>query len=206
MHCFVSGNFAFVLQGKPDVIQTIQQAMPHEFVDRELRAKTLFVAHLALFQIDDEFVIFFLASAPHHLSGCLLAELHGKKTILGAVVGKDIGEGGRNDGAESKISQRPYRVLTRGTAAEILPRNQNARACVARLVQNETCAFLTVAGKTPVVKQELAEAGALNALQKLLRNNLIGIDVHPIKRCHASAMRTKWFLGCISPPPRSEEH
>ena len=52
--------------------------------------------------------------------------------------------------------------------------------------------------KAPVVEQELAEAGALNALQKLLGNDLVGIDVGAIERNDNSGVLRN---GCISGTP-----
>jgi len=52
MHGFVGRNFAFVLQGETYVVQTIEQAMAYEVVDRKLRAKAVLVTDLALLKVD----------------------------------------------------------------------------------------------------------------------------------------------------------
>src|SRR5712691_3148460 len=193
MPSFIGRNFRFVLQCETDVVQTIEQAMAYKIVDGELRAKALIVMYLALLQVDGELVIFYLAGAPHHFSSFILAQEHGEETIFRAVVGEDVGEGRGNDGAESEIRQRPDRMLTRGTAAKVLSSDQNARSCVARLVQYKTRVLLSIGGETPVIKQELTKARALNPLQKLLGNDLVGVDIYAVERSYATAVGTKWF-------------
>src|SRR5580704_5814 len=84
-------------------------------------------------------------------------------------------------------------MLARGTATEVPARNQNARAFKARLMQNELRIFLPVSTKPPVVKQKLPKSRLLDALQKLLRNNLIRIDINSIERRNPPAMHGKWF-------------
>ena len=127
------------------------------------------------------------------LAGLSLAQCHREKSVLGAVVGKDVSERRGNHGAESEIRQRPHRVLARGTAAEIFPRNQNAGACVTRLVQNKPSVLLPIRCKSPVIKQKLSKARALNPLQKLFGNDLVGVNVDAIQRCHKPSMSTKRF-------------
>ncbi len=53
---------------------------------------------------------------------------------------------------------------------------------VARGVEDEFGFGFAVGLEAPVVEEELAETGALDALQKLLGNDLVGIDVHAIER------------------------
>lgn len=86
-------NLRFVLQGQPNIIQPVEQAMAHEFIDLKLGTKPLIVAHFTLLQINSELVIVDLARSPHQLSNLAFAQAHRKKTVLRAVVGKDVGEG-----------------------------------------------------------------------------------------------------------------
>src|SRR5581483_4750141 len=93
-------------------------------------------------------------------------------------------------------------MLTRRSAAKVLARQQNGRAFVSRLMQNKVRVLLPVRSEAPVIKQKLPKAGLLDPLQKLLRNNLVGIDVHPIQRRHAPAMHSKRFHPGSTPSPR----
>ena len=60
-----------------------------------------------------------------------------QQAVLEAVVEEDVGEARRDDRAESRTAERPGRVLARGAAAEVLAREQDRGAPVARLVQHE---------------------------------------------------------------------
>src|SRR5262249_13259958 len=71
--------------------------------------------------------------------------------------------------------------------------NQNARAFIAWLMQNEIGILLPVAVKAPVVKNKLAKASLLDPLQKLFGNDLISVDIDAIERRDFSAMYGKWF-------------
>ena len=68
-------------------------------------------------------------------------------------------------------------MLTGRPAAEILGCEKNAGARVAGLIECEFGIELTIFAAAPVIKNKLAKAGLLDALQKLLGNDLIGIDV-----------------------------
>src|SRR5947209_2719201 len=79
-------------------------------------------------------------------------------------------------------------MLTRGATAKVPPRQQDRRVLVARRVQLEVGLRATVGIEAPVEKQELAEAGALDPLEKLLGNDLVRIDIGSIERGHDSGM------------------
>ena len=68
-------------------------------------------------------------------------------------------------------------MLARGAAAEVLAGKQDAAVRVRLRLRTKSGLGLSVGVVTPVVEQERAVAGALDALQKLLGNNLIGVDV-----------------------------
>src|SRR5262249_45350625 len=83
--------------------------------------------------------------------------------------------------------ERPRRMLARRPATEILARHQYRRTLITRLVENKRRIV------TPVVKKKLPKPRALDAFQKLLRNNLIRINIRAIQRRDQSGMFTKWF-------------
>src|SRR6185503_5745043 len=99
-----------------------------------------------------------------------------QEAVLQRVVLEDLAERGRDHGAEAVIAQRPRRVLARGADAEVPAREQDLRALVARLVQDEL-RILAPRGEAGV-----AEAGALDRLQVLLRDDLVGVDVGAVER------------------------
>src|SRR3990167_10881315 len=55
-----------------------------------------------------------------------------QQTILEAVVVENIGVAGRNDNPEPVIHERPRGMFARGTTTEIVEREQDLRALVAR--------------------------------------------------------------------------
>src|SRR5690606_2736160 len=102
------------------------------------------------------------------------------------VIEKDVGKARRNDGAKTEVFQRPRRMLTAGATAEVAARQQHGGALVARLVQHKihvqralavVLPRITFVQVAPLVKQVRAEAGALDRLEKLLRDDLVGVDV-----------------------------
>src|SRR5690606_32047991 len=53
---------------------------------------------------------------------------------------------------------------------------------------------------SPVPEQKLAEAGPLDALEELLGNDLIGIDVGAVHRDDAPGVFDEWLHGSILSP------
>jgi len=190
-----------MLQREPDVVQPIQQAMAHEFIDGELRAESLIVGDFAFLEVNRDPIVGDLLRPLHQLRGLILGEAHSEKPILCAVVGKDIREGRRDDRPEAKIGQRPYRVFARRSTTKVPPRDQDARAFVARLIEHEIGILLSVHAKPPVVKKKLSEASFLDALQELLGNDLVRIHIDPIQRRYATAMHCEWFHRASSLDP-----
>src|SRR5690606_17702153 len=114
-----------------------------------------------------------------------------QQAVLEAVVEEDVGEARRDDGAEAIFFQRPRRVLAGRTATEVFTGQQHAGALVAREVQHEflvdrtlraVLIRLTDVQVTPLVEQVRAEAAALDRLEELLGNDLVGVDVGAIQR------------------------
>ena len=73
-------------------------------------------------------------------------------------------------------------MLARGAAAEVAPGDEDGRATVARLVQDERRVGRAVRVVAPVVEEELTEARSLDALEELLRDDLIRVNVRAFER------------------------
>src|SRR2546430_14664509 len=58
-------------------------------------------------------------------------------------------------------------------------------------IQRESRIGLAVTQEPPIEKKKFTKAGALDALKELFGNNLIGIDVRPIKNGHHARMNSK---------------
>src|SRR6266542_2815874 len=82
-------------------------------------------------------------------------------------------------------------MFTRRAATEILPCNENRRPAISGFVQRKRRIGLTVRKKPPVEKKKFTETGALDTLEKLFRNDLIGVDVWSIERGDQSSVTSK---------------
>src|SRR5690606_29797577 len=125
-----------------------------------------------------------------------------QQAVLEAVVVEDVSEARRNDGAEAVLVQRPRRVLAGRAATEVLAREQNAGALITREVEHEIRVDRTLGvvlirladiQVTPLVEQVGAEAGALDRLEKLLGNDLVGVDVGAVERADQAGVLGKGF-------------
>src|SRR5262245_42564952 len=98
-------------------------------------------------------------------------------------------------------------MLARRARAKVATRDQNACAPILRLVEHEVRVGRAVGQHAPIEEQPLLETGAGDALEELLGNDLVGVDVDSVqrgdqagvlsKRVHAdqafqSRMSTKW--------------
>ncbi len=107
-----------------------------------------------------------------------LRQLHRQQADLRAVGVEDVREAGRHDRLVAVVLQRPGRVLARAARPEVAAGRQDRGAVELDPVQRE-------AGLAePVPEQELAEAGALDPLQELLGDDLVGVDVGAVERRH----------------------
>src|SRR5262249_19329089 len=111
-----------------------------------------------------------------------LLELDGQQAVLETVAAKNVGEARGDHGAEAVVLERPRRVLAGGAAAEVAPGDQDAAASVGRVVELEIGIERSVFAEAPVIEEELAEAGPLDPLQELLRDDLVGVDVDAVER------------------------
>ena len=156
--------------------------------------------------------------ARHQLLHLVGGERHGKQADLQRVLPEDVAERRRDHGVEAVVLERPRRVLARRAAAEVAARDEDPRPLRFGPVELERGVL------APVEEEELAEAAALDALQELLRDDLVGVDVgavehqrvrrHLAKRLHAgtsSRASAKWpaiavaaatagLTRCVRPP------
>src|SRR5262250_456058 len=84
-------------------------------------------------------------------------------------------------------------MLARRSTTEVLIRNQYRRASILRLVEYKRRIRLPVGQITPVVKQKLPKPSPLDTLEKLLRNDLVRIDIRTVQRRYQSRMFLKGF-------------
>src|SRR5262245_24205660 len=166
-----------VAQREPDLVEPVEQAVLAELVDVETEAlRAIDGRDRLLLQINHQSKTGKRRSVVEELVDLGLRQGDRQEAVLQRVVLEDLPERRCDYGAEAVVAQRPRRVLARGADAEVLAREQDLRALVARLVEHEL-GVLAPRGEAGV-----AEAGALDRLQVLLRNDLVGVDVRAVER------------------------
>ncbi len=199
-------------QRETDVVEAVEQAVLAEGVHLEgdLLADHL-VAVLAhddlAFQIDGQLVAREGMDLVEQAGDRGLGQHDGQQAVLETVVEEDVCEARRDDGAEAVLVQRPGRVLAARSAAEVLARQQDGGARVARLVQHEVGVGLAgrfrhagLAGLvqvSPFVEQVGAEARLLDRLQELLGDDGVGIDVLAVHGGHEAFVEGEFLHGGV---------
>src|ERR1700694_4547635 len=82
-------------------------------------------------------------------------------------------------------------MFARGPATEVLAGHENTGSGMARMVQGERGVVRTVLCAAPVIEQKFAEASALDSLQELLGDDLVGIDVGAMERSDFAFVRAE---------------
>src|SRR3954470_2275670 len=150
------------LQRQADVVVAAQQPVANVLVDLELDLAAGGQRHDAALEVDrgDS------RCGLHQLLHVGLGQLDRQQPVLAAIGAEDVGERRGDDGAEAAPAERPGGVLARRPATEVGARDEDRRALELRPVERE----VSVLG--PVPEQELAIAGALDALEELLGDDL----------------------------------
>src|SRR3990170_4253237 len=83
----------------------------------------------------------------------------------------------REDGPDAPGGQRPGSMFARRSAAEVVPRDEDAPALYLAPVQHEVGVRLTVVGEAPVGEERLGEAPAVGRLEEPGRDDLVRVHV-----------------------------
>ena len=86
-------------------------------------------------------------------------------------------------------------MLAARAAAEVAPRQEDARSRDNGLVEFELGVRCTVGKEPPVEEEKLPEACPLDPLEELLGNDLIGVDVGPVERGDDAGVSDEWLHG-----------
>src|SRR4051795_10364526 len=178
-----------LLQAEGDVVEAVEQTVLDVGVDVEAGGAPR-PTDLLLGEVD--LSLLGLGDRAHVLD----RQLDWEQADLGAVRAEDVGEARRDDGAEAVVLEGPGRVLAARAAAEVAPGDEDL---VARQVP------IGLLG--PVVEEELAEARALHALEELLGDDLVGVDVVAVENRDRPGDRLDGLHSVTSaghPAPRSE--
>src|SRR5687768_16888487 len=157
------GDLVLVAERDRDVVEPLEQAPALELVDLEREG-----AGGLLLEVDRQLCA---RAGGHELSYLLVGERHRQQADLPGVRAEDVAERRRDDDLEAVVLERPGGVLARGAAAEVPARDEDRGARGVGAVE------LEVGVLDPVEEEKLAEAGATDALEELLRDDLVGVDV-----------------------------
>src|SRR6266849_2182081 len=176
MQPLILGDARLLEQGTVDLVEAAQQELAAIGVEVEPLRKPAVVRHRQRREIDDDFV----AVPPpdrralrslHERVDLGRAQLDRHDAIAATVGEKDVREGRRDDRAEAVFRECPDGMFTRRAATEVRSGDQDRRALGRGIIELEPRL------RAPVEKQAGAKTGALEAPQKLLRDDLIGVHV-----------------------------
>src|ERR1035441_699738 len=169
-------------QGQADVVEAFQEAESAKRVHLEGCAESPVVGDRLRLELNSKLIVWNRLCVVEQFGDLLFSEPGQHDAVLAGVGEEDVGEGGRYHGAEAEVRERPGGVFAARSAGEVLARDENLRALVTRIVQNERWVGIASRCAPPVEEKKIAVAGALDALQELLRYDLVGIDVGAIQR------------------------
>ena len=89
-------------------------------------------------------------------------------------------------------------MLAARAAAEIVAGDQHLGVAIGRLVEDEVRIFAAVVLVALLREQALAEAGALDGLQILLRDDHVGVDIDDLQRRRDAFQRGELVHLCTS--------
>ena len=120
-------------QGEADVVEAVQQAVFAERVDVEVGVEAFVVGDGLGFEVDGELVFGVRGGAVRGgFATSSSVRRHEDDAVLAGVGEEDVGEGGRDDGAEAVLVEGPGGVLAGAAAAEVLFGDEDLGALVAR--------------------------------------------------------------------------
>src|SRR5687768_11187115 len=168
-----------VAQREADLVEPVQQAVLAKGIDLKTERFVIVCrCNGLLLQVDDQAKARKCGALVEQAVDLGLAQHHRQEAVLERVGEEDVGIRGRDHAAEAVFQQCPGRVLARRAAAEILAREQDARALVLRPVEHEVRIL------APLGEQAHRVARALDRRQVLLWDDLVGVDVGPVERRH----------------------
>ncbi len=182
------GDFIGMLEREPDIVQPVEQAMPPEIFDFKRQRQAEVIGQPTRFQVDSELITWMFSAALEKIVDRIVGKANRQHAVFEAVVIENIGEAGGDNHAEAVIAQCPRGMLAAGPAAEITAGQKDACASVFGPVEFEFRIVGSVVAKSPIEKQKLPKASALDALEELLGDDLIGIDIRPIHRGDEAGM------------------
>mmetsp|Transcript_6636 Transcript_6636/g.18888 ORF Transcript_6636/g.18888 Transcript_6636/m.18888 type:complete len:388 (+) Transcript_6636:1400-2563(+) len=175
------GDLAAGLERDADVVEALDEAVLAEGVHLE----GVLLARRGLYDLVGEVDLKVLARLAHgeellHLGA---RELDGEHGVLEAIVEEDVREARGDHAADTEVIDGPRRVLAAGAAAKVVAGDEDLGLAVRLLVEHKVRALRAVVLRVvpELVERRHAEAGALNGLEELLRDDHVRVDVLDIE-------------------------
>ena len=168
-------------QGDADVVEALEEPVPGGVVERERRPRARCAGRRQRAGRSTSMVISRVGSAStasqQRLGRPRRVDLDGHEAVLGAVVAEDVGEARRDDGLEAVVHDRPDGVLARRAGAEVGAGDEDGGA-------RRSCSWLSTKSRSSRHSENRpgAEAGALDPLEPVARDDLVGVDVGAVER------------------------
>src|SRR5438477_110263 len=205
---FEGADLVRVAQSESYVVKAVEQGVFAERVDVEAPHLATVRGRDRLFlEVDDEPEPRKGGDLMEQAVHLAFGEHHWQQAVLAAVAEEYVGVGRRDERPKTIFGKRPGRVLPRASAAEVLAREQYAGALVAWLVEDEIGVERAARGGpvrpalvevTPGIEEIRPESRALDRLEELLRDDLVGIDIGPVERCDDAGQDGKSLHRVIS--------
>src|SRR5579872_6934513 len=144
-------------------------------------------------------VAFFFFRALEEFLDLVLGKGSGKNAVLEAVVVENVRVARRDDHAEAIVFHAPGCVLAAGAAAEVMARQQDRRAFIARKIQHKLRIRFLAWQIAPIIKQDPAKSLSRQRLQELLWHHLVRVHIDFVQRRDHPGMRIKWFHSIRAP-------
>ncbi|CZU21870.1 Uncharacterised protein [Enterobacter hormaechei] len=183
-----------MLQRQANAVQTVQHAVATERINAEAVGLVTGFHHFR-FQIHFKRNPRICLHQRKQFIDLFVTQRHRQQLVVEAVAVEDIREAWGDNHLKAVVGQCPWRMFTRRSAAKVFPRQQNGGAFVFRKVQDEFRVrhFAFIVEETPVVEQMRTKTRARHFLQKLLRNDRVGIDVSGVQRDNPARMLGKFL-------------
>mmetsp|Transcript_54566 Transcript_54566/g.173374 ORF Transcript_54566/g.173374 Transcript_54566/m.173374 type:complete len:829 (-) Transcript_54566:162-2648(-) len=164
-----------LLEGEADIVEAVEEAVLAELVHLEGDGLAVGADNGLRGEIDLDLA---LVGVLHQHAHLVLGQDDGQHAVLEAVVEEDVGERGRDNGANAEVVDRPGGVLAGGPAPEVVARHKDLGLTLALLVENEVRVLsLPVALEAHLIEGGDAEAGALDGLEELLGDDHVRVHV-----------------------------
>src|SRR6266508_844339 len=174
---FESDDLVRMLERKPDVVETFEQAHAVGGRDVERNFGAVRAGDALRLQIDRE------RRGTVHRQDSLLESLRvlrpqhdREQSVLQAVLAIDVGKAPRHDDADVVRQHSPHRRLARRAGAEIVAGHQNPRLPELRLVEDEVRILAAVVAPARAHEQQRLVV-RLEGAHRLHRRDLVGVDV-----------------------------